>query len=107
MYFPLLKFFTYENFDALPQLGNNHNLDPKSSWYFCFSPDKVYHKITLGILGIILKFLEFLELYWNSWNYLGIIGILWEFLELSEFFYELGLPHDENFQLFPPRIKED
>jgi hypothetical protein len=30
MYFPLLKFFKYENFDALPQLGNNHNLDPKS-----------------------------------------------------------------------------
>jgi hypothetical protein len=42
---------------------------------------------------------------WNSWNYFGILGILWEFLELSEFFYDLGLPHDENFQLFPPRKK--
>jgi hypothetical protein len=30
MYFALLKFFKYGNFDALPQLGNNHNLDPKS-----------------------------------------------------------------------------
>jgi hypothetical protein len=31
MYFPLLKCFKYENFGALPYLGNSHNLDPKSN----------------------------------------------------------------------------
>jgi hypothetical protein len=69
MYFALLKFFKYGNFNALPQLGNNHNLDPKSKYNFIVNGINFYktiHQVGRKMKNLKLFFMVFLvKLAWS------------------------------------------
>jgi hypothetical protein len=63
MYFALLKFFKYGNFDALPQLGNNHNLDPKS---IIVKLKKETHKNLFSHTYTLSQFYNNVKLKWEN-----------------------------------------
>jgi hypothetical protein len=80
MYFSLLNFFTYENFDALPQLGNNHNLDPKSIWADSFL-------LVWYFIFIFWKKMLWLDSFWSrshkSYRVLFILSYFIQFCHVS------------------------